>query len=132
MDIVIAEKAMLDSNFGEAYGSKDMILSSSPKLFNMVKESSKGMKNVKIGTIMSSQWFYQPARPNAWKQNAKKGALLVENETGAIYTIAKYFNKDAITLITVSESLVTKDSLSPEDRQNSFNQMLSLALETFA
>ncbi|NQX83586.1 MAG: purine-nucleoside phosphorylase [Mycoplasmataceae bacterium] len=131
MDIVVAEQAALDSNFGEAYGNKDMTLNASPKLVKMVKESSKGMDNVKFGKIMSSQWFYQPARPNAWKENAKDGVMLVEMEAGAMYTIAKHFNKDAITLITVSDSLVTGESLSPEERQNSFNQMLSLALDTF-
>ena len=62
----------------------------------------------------------------------KKGgdALAVEMETAALYFNAKKAGKRALTICTISDSLVTGESLSAEQRQTSFTEMMELALKT--
>jgi purine-nucleoside phosphorylase len=51
-------------------------------------------------------------------------------ETAALYCNAAYAHRRALSLLTVSDSLITGESLSPEERETSFTQMMELALET--
>lgn len=130
-DIVVGVNAIGDSSYGKAYGFKNEKISATPSLVQKVKDVANGDEQIKFGTIHSSQWFYYPAKKNRWQGYAKKGCLAVEMEASALYSIANYFKKEALTMITVSDSLVTGESMSAEDRQNTFNKMLKLALDTF-
>ena len=58
------------------------------------------------------------------------GVLAVEMEAAALYTLAARFNVSALCLLTVSDSLVTQEKTSPEEREKTFTQMMELALET--
>ena len=57
------------------------------------------------------------------------GVLAVDMESYALYCNANYANVNAITILTVSDSLVHKTETTPEERQNSFTKMMKLALE---
>ena len=57
-------------------------------------------------------------------------ALCVEMESFALFHNAKVLNKKAACLLTVSDSLITDEHLSAEERQTSFNNMITLALES--
>lgn len=80
------------------------------------------------GGILSSDTFYNDD-PDLWKIWANHGILAVEMETNQLYTIAARHGADALSLLTVSDSLVTKEELNAEARQRSFHEMVETALE---
>ena len=58
------------------------------------------------------------------------GVLAVEMEAAALYMNAARTGKNALAICTISDSLVTKEETTPEERQNNFTQMMEIALET--
>jgi purine-nucleoside phosphorylase len=81
------------------------------------------------GGIVSTDTFYQD-NPDAWKRWAQYGALAVEMETNALYTLAARASARALSICTVSDSLVTREELPPVERERSFREMIELALDT--
>ena len=89
----------------------------------------KGL-NVRVGNLLSSDNFYsrEGLNPNdAWK---KMGVLAIEMEAAALYANAAYAGKRALAICTVSDHLYKPQCLSADERQNSFLQMMELALDT--
>ena len=85
--------------------------------------------NIKAGNILSSDTFYDED-PESWKNWAKYGVLAVEMEAAALYTLAARFGVKALCLLTVSDSLVSREETTSEEREKTFTQMMELALET--
>lgn len=83
---------------------------------------------IKVGSVLTTDTFYHDA-PNSWKHWANYGVLAVEMETAALYTLAAKFKVNALSILTVSDSLVTKEETTSEERQKTFNQMVEVALE---
>lgn len=81
------------------------------------------------GGIFSADLFYNDDA-DAWKLWARYGVLAVEMETSGLYTIAAKARARALSICTVSDSIVTGEALSSEDRQVSFGEMIELALDT--
>lgn len=84
---------------------------------------------VKAGNVLSSDEFYDDD-PDFYKKWAEYGVLCVEMETAALYTIAAKYGAKALGIFTISDSLVTKEACSAEERQHSFNDMVKIALNT--
>ena len=84
---------------------------------------------MKAGNVLTSDTFYGDD-PEAWKKWAKFGVLCVEMETAQLYTTAAKFGVNALTLLTISDSLVTGEVTSAEERQTTFNDMIGVALES--
>ena len=84
--------------------------------------------DVKVGNILSNDTFYADD-PDGWKHWADYGVLAIEMETTALYTLAAKFKVNALTILTVSDSLVTGEETSAQVRQESFTQMVKIALE---
>lgn len=82
---------------------------------------------IKAGNILSSDEFYGD-NPEEYKLWAEYGVLCVEMETAGLYTIAAKFNIRALSILTISDSLVTDESLSAHDRQTTFHDMVEIAL----
>ena len=82
---------------------------------------------IKAGNVLSSDEFYEDD-PNDYKLWAEYGILCVEMETAGLYTIAAKYNVRALTVLTISDSLVTGERLSAEERQTSFKDMVKIAL----
>lgn len=129
-DIVIAMSSSTDSNVNKIrFGGNDYAPTAS---FNLLKKAydialQKGIE-AKVGNILTSDTFYHDD-PNQWKLWASYGVLAVEMETTALYTLAAKYNVNALTLLTVSDSLVTHEETTSEERQKTFNQMIEIALE---
>jgi purine-nucleoside phosphorylase len=87
----------------------------------------KGLE-VKAGAVLSSDNFYT-ADPAQWKLWAEYGVLAIEMETTALYTIAAQRRVEALSILTVSDSLVTGEEESSEARQKAFLPMFEIALE---
>lgn len=84
---------------------------------------------VRVGQILSTDTFYNDD-PEEYKIWANHGVMAVEMEAAALYTLAAKYNRRALCICTISDSLVTHESMSAEDRQNSLQQMIEVALES--
>ncbi len=82
-----------------------------------------------VGNILSTDTFYNDDQ-ELWKQWADFGVLAVEMEGAALYTLAAKFGVQALTILTVSDHLVTGELTTSEERQKTFTDMMEVALET--
>lgn len=85
--------------------------------------------SIKAGNVLSADEFYEDEY-DSYKIWAEFGVLCVEMETAGLYTIAAKFNVRALSILTVSDSLVTKERTSADDRESTFNTMIEIALNT--
>ncbi len=136
-DIVIGMGACTNSNFAHQYslsGSFSAICSY-PLLKECVSEAEKRGLKVHVGNLLSSDTFYGdnsalPDELNPNKNWAKMGVMAVEMEAAALYMNASRSGKNALAICTVSDHIITGEGTTAEERQNSFTQMMELALET--
>jgi len=84
---------------------------------------------IKAGNVLSADEFYED-NFDSYKKWAEFGVLCVEMETAGLYTIAAKFNVKALSILTVSDSLVTKEKTSSDERESTFNTMIEIALNT--
>ena len=82
-----------------------------------------------MGPVFSSDIFYDESSPTAGETLEKLGVLCVEMETYALYLNAARAGKKALALLTISDNPVTGEALSSQDRQQTFTQMMEIALE---
>ncbi|MDP2945659.1 MAG: purine-nucleoside phosphorylase [Atribacterota bacterium] len=129
-DVILAMSASTDSNINKIrfYGMDY----ASTANFDLLKKAydialEKGI-SVKVGSVLTTDTFYNDD-PNSWKHWANYGVLAVEMETAALYTLAAKFKVNALSILTVSDSLVTREETTSEERQKTFNQMVEVALE---
>lgn len=130
-DIVIGMGACTTSNYVKQFrlpGDYSCICS-----FELLEKAvkaarEKGLK-VHVGNILSSDMFYNPDLPQAGMSWAQMGVLAVEMEAAALYSNAAAAGVNAICILTVSDSAVTGEATTAEERQTSFTNMMEVALE---
>jgi purine-nucleoside phosphorylase len=92
------------------------------------KAVSMGIKP-HVGQVTSTDIFYGEEGENiSWKSWAAYGSLAVEMESAGLYTIAAKHGAKALSVLTVSDSLVSHQETSPREREQSFTQMMEIAL----
>ena len=130
-DIVLAKGAFSESSFAKTQnGETRNILSGNEELNNHIKEVAANLNiNVHYDIIHSSDIFYKE-NDNFRELNEKYGCVAVEMESFALFHNANVLGKKAACLLTISDNLVTHEETTPEERQNSFKQMIELALES--
>ena len=85
---------------------------------------------LKVGRIHSGDvFYYEEGQPGIEYFRGEKGCLCVEMESFALFHNAKILRKKAACLLTISDSLVTHEVTTPEERQNAFTNMMKVALE---
>jgi len=84
--------------------------------------------NTLQGSVFSTNTFYDN-EPNRWEKWQKHGIIGVEMETQMLFTLAKRFGIKALSVLTVSDNIVTGETTSSLDREQSFNDMMKIALE---
>jgi purine-nucleoside phosphorylase len=129
-DIVLGMAASTNSNYASQFGLPGTYAPVAS--WSLLKRAvdvaeAKGIE-VKVGNILSSDIFYDDT-PEVWKKWARMGVMAVEMEAAALYMNAARAGVNALCILTVSDSLVTHELLSAEARQNSFTQMMEIALE---
>ena len=129
-DVVVATGACTDSNYAsqlELNGIYSAIADFG--LLRLTDEvcKEKGV-HAHFGNILTSDCFYRE-NPNIYHKWVKLGVLAVEMESYALYLNAAKFNKKAMTILTVSDNLATKEETSPAERQQGFNDAIEVALE---
>ena len=82
----------------------------------------------KIGNVLSSDLFYDET--NSHELFAKAGTLCVEMEAAGLYTEAVMAGVRALAILTISDSIVTGETTTSEERQKTFTDMMKIALET--
>ncbi|MGO1369068.1 MAG: purine-nucleoside phosphorylase [Senegalia sp. (in: firmicutes)] len=129
-DLVIAMGASTDSNYANQFDLGGTY--SATASYNLLEKAKKAAdeKGIKthVGNVLTSDTFYQND-PDSWKKWASMGVLAAEMETYALYTNAAKAGVNALTILTVSDSLVKNEETSPEERQESFTNMMEIALE---
>lgn len=84
-----------------------------------------------VGNILSSDTFYPFDKETMfWKKWAKFNVLAVEMESNALYTLGALYGVETLSILTVSDSLVSHEFTSKEERQNTFTTMAQVALDT--
>jgi purine-nucleoside phosphorylase len=129
--IVIALAACTDSGANRIrFGGRDFAPSATFSLARKAADvaAAKGWP-VAAGPVVSSDMFYTED-PEEWKLWAKFGVLALEMETSELYTLAAKYGRECLSLLTISDSMVTRETTSAEERQTAFTKMMEVALET--
>lgn len=129
-DLVVAMSSSTNSSINKnRFKGMDFAPTADFNLFKKCLEVTKAKNiDIKAGNILSSDSFYTDD-PDEWKMWAKFGVLAVEMECSALYTLAAKYGVSALTILTVSDSLVTWEETTSEEREKTFTQMMELALE---
>lgn len=128
-DIVMGMGACTDSNFAHQFRLPGTFapIASFDLLERAVSQARKMGIEPHVGNLYSSDVFYGDSVSGLdW---TKMGVLAVEMESAALYANAARAGKKALCICTVSDSLVTGESCSAEERQNTFTTMMRIALE---
>ena len=129
-DVVIAQGACDNSNFAAQFRLPGTFAPIAD--FNLLRaavEKAESMNiNFRVGNILASEIFYNDD-PQAWKQWQKMGVLAVEMEASALYMNAARSGNEALCICTISDSLVTHEDTTPEQREKTFTDMMEIAFE---
>jgi len=132
-DLVIAQGACTDSNFAAMYHLPGTfapiadygLLSTAVRI-----AAEKGVRTL-VGNILSSDHFYHAAADaDASAKWQGMGVLAIEMESAALYMIAAELKKRALGIFTVSDLIHTEGALSAGEREESFDDMMQVALAT--
>jgi len=129
-DIILAISASTDSHINKIrFNGMDYAPTANFELLKKAYDIALEKDiSVKVGSVLTTDTFYNDD-PNSWKHWANYGILAVEMETAVLYTLAAKFKVSALSILTVSDSLVTREETTSEERQKTFNQMVEVALE---
>ena len=129
-DLVLGMGASTDSAYASNFGLPGTFapICSYRLLSGSVRLAEQAGFRYHVGNLLSSDVFYSDD-PTANARWAKMGILAVEMEAAALYMNAARLGKNALAICTVSNHLLTGEETTPEERQNSFSQMIELALE---
>ena len=129
-DIVLGQGACTNSSYGEQFGLRGSFapICSFELLERAVTIAREKSLSFRVGNLLSSDTFYDDDGA-ATLLYGKMGVLAVEMEAAALYMNAARAGKRALAICTVSDSLVTGEATSAEERQESFTDMMTLALD---
>lgn len=132
--VIIASGAGTDSNVNRVRaGGHDYGAVPDFGLLRAAVESAEAMGLTPVvGRVFTSDYFYHPDGFDAFEPLKKAGFLAVEMEAAALYGVAIERGKKALTLVTVSDQIITGERMTVEERQETLDQMIKIALEAAA
>jgi purine-nucleoside phosphorylase len=128
-DLVLAQAASTDSAmFRATFGGATFAAAASFELLH--RAHAAATRPVRVGTVLTSDTFYpdETALSTWWTPWAEHGVLAAEMETAALYTLASRRSARALSILTVSDNLVTGEQTTSDERQSGFGEMAELAL----
>lgn len=128
-DIVIGQGACTNSNYASQFNLPGTYapIASYKLLKQAVDFALDAGVNYKVGNLFSSDTFYDDAASlSDWR---KMGVLAVEMESAALYMNAARAGKNALCICTISDCPFTGESCTAEERQNTFTDMMEIALK---
>lgn len=128
-DIVLAMAASTNSGFNNRiFGNCDYAPTANfDLLLKAARFADKMQIPIRAGNILSSDIFYND-NPEEYMLWANYGVLCVEMEAAGLYTIAAKHQVNALAILTISDSLVTGEKSSAKERENTFSEMVEIAL----
>ena len=128
-DVVLALSASTNSGINNAVFN-DVSFAPTASFNLIMKAALYARKNnipLRAGNVLTSDQYYEDD-PMAYKKWADYGVLCVEMETAGLYSIAAKYNIEALAILTISDSLVTGEQCSFEERERTFEEMVQIAL----
>jgi purine-nucleoside phosphorylase len=131
-DVIAASGSATDSNMNRM--RFDGLIDYAPVadfglLRTAVEVAERRGVRMRVGPILAADAFYTD-RPDLYDTLADYGVLAVEMESAALYTIAMRYKARALTVLTVSDHIRTGARTSAEDREQTFREMVEIALDT--
>ncbi|RSD26251.1 purine-nucleoside phosphorylase [Mesobacillus subterraneus] len=128
-DVILAMSSSTDSQMNRlTFGGVDYAPTADFDL--LYKAYNTGLEkglNLKVGNVFTADQFYNDnAELEKWAQYK---ILAVEMETTALYTLAAKYDRKALSILTVSDHILTGEETTSEERQTTFNDMIEVALE---
>lgn len=128
-DVIIAQGATTNSTMNQIIF--DEITYAPIADFDLLSKAyqtgqEKGL-NLRVGNVFTEDLFYNEFSDH--EKLAQYGVLAVEMETSALYTLAAKFGRQALSILTVSDHILTGEATSSEERQLTFNDMIEVALD---
>ncbi len=132
-DIVIGIGACTDSVVNRArYGGWDFAATADFELARAAVDAAEAAgKNVRVGNLHSADLFYNPVA-HVWDTLEKMNVLAVEMEAAGLYGVAAEHGARALTIATVSDHIRTGEATTSEERQTTFGDMVTIALDALA
>ncbi|MDZ7852114.1 MAG: purine-nucleoside phosphorylase [Halomonas sp.] len=130
-DVVIGLGACTDSGVNRTrFGGMDFAAIADFALTRALADAADDLGVMtRIGNLFSADLFYDP-RPETAELLRRYGIVGVEMEAAGLYGVAAEFGARAATICTVSDHILKGDSLGSQERQNTFNEMMEIALES--
>jgi len=130
-DLLIASGAATNSNYACQYNFPGTLapLADYGLLEKSVAAARRLGVNVVVGAVFTSDQFYN-ADPEAETKCREMGILAIEMEAAGLYLTAAAAGKKALSILTVSDQILTGERLSTAERQEGFHEMIEVALET--
>lgn len=129
-DVIVATGACTDSHVNRAryHGWDFAAIADFELVRSAVEAASKLGVRVVVGNVHSSDLFYNPV-PEVWDVLDGMNVLAVEMEAAGLYGVAAEKKARALTIATVSDHIRTGEATSSEEREQTFNEMVEVALE---
>jgi purine-nucleoside phosphorylase len=128
-DVILAQSASTDSKMNEII-FKGINYAPTADFDLLLKAYNAGIEkglNLRVGNVFTEDVFYNEfAEHEKW---AQYGVLALEMESSALYTLAAKFGRQALSILTVSDHLLTGEVTTAEERQTTFNDMIVVALD---
>lgn len=131
-DVILAMSASTDSSINRYRfnGGSYAPTASFSLLYRAYRKALELGIEPHVGSVTSNDLFYTiEGEDISWEQWAAYGSLAVEMESAGLYTIAARYGAEALSILTVSDSLVHHQETTPDERQNSFTNMMRIALD---
>lgn len=130
-ELINADNAFSESTYArEAFGFTESKIAHQGKAFELINATAAKLNMpIKAANIHSSDVFYR-SQPGIPPMAAENHCICVEMEAFALFANARYLNKMAATILTISDVIPTHESMSADQRQSSLDSMCRLALES--
>ena len=129
-DVVIALGASTNSHFADQYRFPGQLCATAD--YGLLKDAVAAEKlgvRADVGQVFTADQFYND-NAEAGEMYRKFGILALEMEAAGLYWIAQRLGKRALAILTISDHIFTGESLSARERQDSFHEMMKIALDT--
>lgn len=128
--VVLANSACTDSSLQtQRFGFNHFAPVPSFELLDKAYHKAKELNiQTYVGPCVSSDFFYDENQQ--WKMWKKYGALAIEMEAAELFTLAAQFKRQALAILTISDNIVTGEQTTSLEREQTFKEMMKLALET--
>ncbi len=130
-DVVIALGASTNSHFADQYRFPGQLCATAD--YGLLKDAVAAAERLgvraDVGQVFTADQFYND-NPDAGAMYRKFGILALEMETAGLYWTAQRLGKRALSILTISDHIFTGEALNAQERQDSFHEMMEIALET--